>query len=372
MHALLAVMRERGVTAVTMEVSSHALRLGRVDGVRFDVAGFTNLSPDHLDFHADMDDYFAAKAELFTARARASVRSCASTTRGPSGSWPGPLPRGCRSRRTPVSGSRPTGRRRGVVTVPGGSVLRGLGPGGIDVPLEVRLPGEFNVANALGALAPADRRRGRPARGRRRHRRVRRRAGPDGARGRPRSRREGCSRSSTTRTRPTRSSAPSPRRERAARGSVVVVLGAGGDRDPHKRPAMGEAAARGRRPRGRDRRQPALGGPRRRSGRRCCTGCATSAASASRRSATGVRRSRARSRVAQRGRRGSRARQGPRAGPGGRGYGHAVRRPAGARRGAGGPARRRGGPAVIALTPGARSLPLSGAGSPVAPTPVPW
>ncbi|HVT19863.1 MAG TPA: UDP-N-acetylmuramoyl-L-alanyl-D-glutamate--2,6-diaminopimelate ligase [Mycobacteriales bacterium] len=66
LHALLAVMKERGVDAVAMEVSSHALALGRVDGVVFDVAGFTNLSQDHLDFHHDMADYFAAKAELFT------------------------------------------------------------------------------------------------------------------------------------------------------------------------------------------------------------------------------------------------------------------------------------------------------------------
>ncbi len=49
-----------------MEVSSHALALHRVDGVVYDVALFTNLSQDHLDFHADMDDYFAAKASLFT------------------------------------------------------------------------------------------------------------------------------------------------------------------------------------------------------------------------------------------------------------------------------------------------------------------
>jgi UDP-N-acetylmuramoyl-L-alanyl-D-glutamate--2,6-diaminopimelate ligase len=67
LHALLAVMRERGVQAVAMEVSSHALTLGRVDGVVFDVAAFTNLSQDHLDFHRDMADYFAAKALLFTA-----------------------------------------------------------------------------------------------------------------------------------------------------------------------------------------------------------------------------------------------------------------------------------------------------------------
>jgi UDP-N-acetylmuramoyl-L-alanyl-D-glutamate--2,6-diaminopimelate ligase len=51
--------------AVAMEVSSHALVQGRVDGARFDVAAFTNLSHDHLDFHASMEDYFAAKASLF-------------------------------------------------------------------------------------------------------------------------------------------------------------------------------------------------------------------------------------------------------------------------------------------------------------------
>ncbi|HVX69292.1 MAG TPA: UDP-N-acetylmuramoyl-L-alanyl-D-glutamate--2,6-diaminopimelate ligase [Mycobacteriales bacterium] len=66
LHALLAVMKERGADAVAMEVSSHALALGRVDGVVFDVAAFTNLSQDHLDFHCDMDDYFNAKAQLFT------------------------------------------------------------------------------------------------------------------------------------------------------------------------------------------------------------------------------------------------------------------------------------------------------------------
>lgn len=73
-HALLAVMRERGVTACVMEVSSHALALGRVDGIVFDVAGFTNLSQDHLDFHRDLEDYFATKASLFTpARAKSGV-----------------------------------------------------------------------------------------------------------------------------------------------------------------------------------------------------------------------------------------------------------------------------------------------------------
>ena len=65
LQALLAVMVERGVDTVVMEVSSHALSLGRVDGVDFAVGGFTNLSRDHLDFHPTMDDYFDAKARLF-------------------------------------------------------------------------------------------------------------------------------------------------------------------------------------------------------------------------------------------------------------------------------------------------------------------
>src|ERR1700744_6436762 len=65
LQALLAVMAERGVDTAVMEVSSHALALGRVDGVRFAVGGFTNLSRDHLDFHPTMADYFEAKARLF-------------------------------------------------------------------------------------------------------------------------------------------------------------------------------------------------------------------------------------------------------------------------------------------------------------------
>ena len=58
-------MAERGVDTAVMEVSSHALELGRVDGVRFAVGGFTNLSRDHLDFHPSMEAYFDAKARLF-------------------------------------------------------------------------------------------------------------------------------------------------------------------------------------------------------------------------------------------------------------------------------------------------------------------
>ncbi|AAT89337.1 UDP-N-acetylmuramyl peptide synthase [Leifsonia xyli subsp. xyli] len=74
LHALLARMREEGVRAAAIEVSAQALSRHRVDGIEFDVAGFTNLSHDHLDDYTAMPDYFAAKLELFQPdRARRGV-----------------------------------------------------------------------------------------------------------------------------------------------------------------------------------------------------------------------------------------------------------------------------------------------------------
>lgn len=66
LYETLALMVERGITHVFLEVSSHALELHRVTGIKFDVAVFTNLTQDHLDFHGSMGKYFAAKARLFT------------------------------------------------------------------------------------------------------------------------------------------------------------------------------------------------------------------------------------------------------------------------------------------------------------------
>ena len=65
MHEVLAQLRDDGARAVAMEVSSHALDQGRVDAVHYDVAVFTNLTRDHLDYHGDMAQYGAAKAKLF-------------------------------------------------------------------------------------------------------------------------------------------------------------------------------------------------------------------------------------------------------------------------------------------------------------------
>lgn len=66
LFAILALMVERGITHVFMEVSSHALTLHRVAGIKFDVAVFTNLTQDHLDFHGSMESYFEVKSLLFT------------------------------------------------------------------------------------------------------------------------------------------------------------------------------------------------------------------------------------------------------------------------------------------------------------------
>jgi len=75
LHELLAEMTQSGVRAVAMEVSSHALAQDRVRGLEFDVGVFTNLSRDHLDYHRDMDDYFAAKRRLFIDYLPASMKS---------------------------------------------------------------------------------------------------------------------------------------------------------------------------------------------------------------------------------------------------------------------------------------------------------
>jgi len=149
LQALLATMREEGVDAAAMEVSSHALAQHRAGALHFDGALFTNLSQDHLDFHPTMGDYFEAKASLFTpGRARVAVIGVAD-------SWG----RRLAARRPDAitfaveGGSAADWTARDVSAGPTGTELVAHGPGGLAVPLAVPLPGMFNVANALGALA---------------------------------------------------------------------------------------------------------------------------------------------------------------------------------------------------------------------------
>ena len=146
LQATFAVMRERGVTAVAMEVSSHALSLGRVDGTRFDVGAFTNLSQDHLDFHGGMEDYFAAKAMLFDGRARHEV-VMVDDPYGRRLVRPGTV--------TVSALGDPAAAWRAVepVTAPTGTTdFRVLGPD-VDLRASVRMPGAFNVANGMLAIA---------------------------------------------------------------------------------------------------------------------------------------------------------------------------------------------------------------------------
>ena len=225
LQARLAELRDEGRVAVAMEVSSHALDQHRVAGTRFRVAVFTNLSPDHLDYHATMEDYFAAKARLFDPalseqavvnvddpRGRLLRDAAAIPTVGYSMSEVSDLALGLRSS---------SGRWRGHQ-------------------LRVPLGGSFNVSNALAALTaatllgveesvaveglaatpPVDGRFELVDAGQSFPVVVDYAHTPDGL-----EQLLGAARA-------------------LARGRVLVVFGCGGERDREKRPAMGSAAAR--------------------------------------------------------------------------------------------------------------------------------
>ena len=238
LHALFAVMRERGVDTCTMEVSSHALELHRVDPVVYDVAAFTNLSQDHLDFHGTMEAYYAAKAGLFTPQ---------------------------RSRRGVVCVDDEWGRRLAaeatvpVVTVTslpevdadwrveprdGGHLLFDLVGAGRRMSLRSALPGDFNQLNtAVAALVLAacgvaddDIVRAVLTEPHVPGRMERVRADAAGADDAPLAVVDFAHTADAV-------SAALAALRRQTRGSLVAVLGAGGDRDPGKRRAMGAAAA---------------------------------------------------------------------------------------------------------------------------------
>ena len=240
-HALLAVMRERGVQACSMEVSSHALALHRVDGLVFDVAAFTNLSPEHLDFHGDIESYFATKAQLFTpSRARHGV-ICVDDD------WGRRLARQTTVPVTTVTTSL-TGDadwRARAVEVDAAGLTRFVlaGPGGRTVQATSPLPGDFNVANtalALVVLAVAGLDVDRAARGL-----VNRPVVPGRMERVQAPAAEGPLAVVDYAHTPDAVTAALAALRPATPGRLVVVLGAGGDRDPGKRQAMGVAAGSG-------------------------------------------------------------------------------------------------------------------------------
>ncbi len=234
LHGLLAVAAERGVDAVAMEVSSHALALGRVGGVRFAVGGYTNFGTDHLDFHASVEEYFAAKALLFDGRCAHEVVNLDDPALGPL-IHPGTI--------TYSAAGDPsaTWRAEAAEPVGYGQEFRAYGPDGLVVDAAVTLPGRHNVANALLALASLVA------------------VGVD-----PQVAAIGIAACPGIPGRLERVAAPGPvlgvvdyahkpdaivaalaALHESAPGRLICVIGAGGDRDRAKRPLMGAAAAQG-------------------------------------------------------------------------------------------------------------------------------
>ncbi len=232
LSGLLSSLARSGVTSVVMEASSHALHQYRLDGVRFDVTAFTNLSRDHLDYHGSRERYLAAKARLLELPKNGGW----AVINADDPAWRALQPSG------PVVryGLGPSGdlRARNIRLSSEGSRFD-LEWEGVRIPVAFPLPGEFNIGNALCAAACALA-LGQPL--------------EDVARG-------------------LGDATPVPgRMERIAddpfdvlidfahtpdaleqalkalralvAGRLIVVFGAGGDRDPAKRPRMGAAVSR--------------------------------------------------------------------------------------------------------------------------------
>jgi UDP-N-acetylmuramoyl-L-alanyl-D-glutamate--2,6-diaminopimelate ligase len=230
-------MLEDGVRAVALEVSSHGLSLGRVNGTRFRVALFTNLTHDHLDFHGSMESYFAAKARLFTPEfssagivnvddpwgARLAEQATVPVTTVSSGAV-GSADIVVTDVSADAKGSRVAVRMRST-----------------PLQLDVGMAGAFNIANSLLVLAASD------VLGLDRAVVVETLRHPPAVPGRMERIDEGQPFAVLV------DYAHSPdslaRVLAAAReivtGRVIVVIGCGGDRDREKRPEMGAAAATG-------------------------------------------------------------------------------------------------------------------------------
>ncbi|MDQ1689228.1 MAG: UDP-N-acetylmuramoyl-L-alanyl-D-glutamate--2,6-diaminopimelate ligase [Frankiaceae bacterium] len=238
LQALFAVMRERGVAAAAMEVSSHALALGRVLGTTFRAVGFTGLSQDHLDFHRDLEDYFLAKAALFAPGYAPLGVVVADEPWGQRLLQISGIP--VRSLTTTVAGDWQVSRVQ--VDAEGASHFELDGPAG-RLAAAVALPGAFNVLNAALAIAmlveagvdaePAVR-------------------GVSGVRAVP-GRMERVDAGQRFLALVDYAHSPDAvervlveaRRLAGHEGRVIGVLGCGGDRDADKRPLMGAALADG-------------------------------------------------------------------------------------------------------------------------------
>jgi UDP-N-acetylmuramoyl-L-alanyl-D-glutamate--2,6-diaminopimelate ligase len=228
---ILRRMRSEGAQAVAMEVSSHALAFGRVAGASFDAAVFTNLTRDHLDYHRDMEDYFAAKRKLFgmlSPGRRPAVNVDDPYGRRLAEELPDALTFGeggdVHARNVALS----TSGIRGVLVTPRG-----------EVPFSSPLLGRYNLSNLLAAAAGAEA-LGLP------HEAV---AKAFAAQQPVPGRLEPVDRGQPfpvyvdyAHTDAALDAALRSVREVIGDGRVAVVFGCGGDRDPGKRPIMGKVA----------------------------------------------------------------------------------------------------------------------------------
>lgn len=256
LQRLLRRMADAGVTHVVMEVSSHALALGRVAGLDFDVTAFLNLSQDHLDFHGSLEEYFAAKAALFDpgsalhaphavicvddawgrrmaalAAGDAGARVTAVVTAG-AGDPAAAAEAADAARGGAWRAARPRIAANGVqhTTV--------TGPEGQSAELDVAMPGAFNIANATVAwaiLAALGRDGADAARG----------LGAVGVPGRMERVDAGQDFLAVVdyAHKPAALAAVLATLRAQTAGRLIAVIGCGGDRDAGKRPLMGAAAA---------------------------------------------------------------------------------------------------------------------------------
>jgi UDP-N-acetylmuramoyl-L-alanyl-D-glutamate--2,6-diaminopimelate ligase len=224
-------MLDEGDTACAMEVSSHAMSLRRADAIHFELALFTNLTQDHLDFHADMEDYYLAKRKLFEAGPGTAIVN----VDDPYGRR---LAEEFECVTFSAAGAEADYSARDVSFDAGGAEFLAAGPGG-EIALRTGLPGHFNVANALGAFAAA------VAMGVDAETAAQGLAAAARVPGRFEPVDEGQGFSVLVDYAHTPDSLENVLRaaRRLTAGRLISVFGAGGDRDRDKRPKMGRAGA---------------------------------------------------------------------------------------------------------------------------------
>jgi len=239
-------MLDRGDAACAMEVSSHALALHRCDAIGFDVALFTNLTQDHLDFHADMEDYFRSKRLLFEMGPRTAIVNADDPYGRRLAEEFDCVTFSATGAKADLSARdvelTPQGTKFTVLQTPTGLKVNSestFRPVGRDLRVETRLAGDFNVANALAAFVAAlalgvDAETAAAGLAQ---------ASPPPGRFEPIS--EGQDFAVLVDYAHTPDSLENVLRaaRRLGEGRVISVFGAGGDRDRGKRPQMGRAGA---------------------------------------------------------------------------------------------------------------------------------